>query len=830
MQVKDPKPGRYSPKCPKCQRKFALSVPQAAGEEPTVNALGVETPEVTLAPQPEADPDQTADALDPNATGAFLAPGETGTSPTRLGEGANVTQAARVAATDATGEFRANAAAGGAHEGMPTSLGGYQIVKPLGQGGMGAVYLARQVSLDRNVAVKTMKPQLAQDARFVARFTREAYAAAQLVHHNVVQIHDIGAERDINYFSMEFVKGLTLGELVKRNGPLDVTVAVGYMLQAARGLKFAHDQGMVHRDIKPDNLMLNEHGIVKVTDLGLVKTADSRETAEEFARGGAASAGSQATNITRVGAAMGTATYMAPEQARNAASVDARADIYSLGCTLYVLVTGRPPFAGQTALEVITKHASEPIVPPDLIVKRVPKSLSDIILRMVAKKPEDRYQNMGEVIRVLEGFLGVDGGAPFSPRQEHAQVLEEAVAEFSGAPVAKLRSRLILGIFVGSALLVLLLAVLGKFLLAGGLVGVVVLSAASYFVLTGIKQRTHLFLTTRALILGSSWSDWLIGAVSIVLCMTLLYVFGLHWIWLGVCVVSVGLALGLYTAFDRKLESARRPAVDKVERMLKEMRLSALDEDALRQFVCKYSGERWEELYEHLFGYEAKLQARERWGKGDRGLLRPKHGAWRDPLVRWLVARRQARQAARERKYLAKVEERGLKASGMDAAQARKQAEESAIATMQKAHPQIRIDTSRNRSLGLKSILSPKLRFLPGVILVSTCLMWLHQNHILHDVGNVASQTIEQAQQQGATDETARQVKQQVQQAASSIWERARNAKPLRLPIVPASLGSFLGSVKAGLAGLLLILSAFCTDWKKIAVCLVGAGLAIAFL
>jgi serine/threonine protein kinase len=133
---------------------------------------------------------------------------------------------------------------------------------------MGAVYLARQNSLDRNVALKVLAPNLARDPSFVARFTREAYAAAQLTHHNVVQIHDIGAQEDVHFFSMEFVEGQTLSHLIEENGKVDVEQAVGFALQAARGLRYAHDHGLIHRDIKPENLLLNDQGIVKVADPG----------------------------------------------------------------------------------------------------------------------------------------------------------------------------------------------------------------------------------------------------------------------------------------------------------------------------------------------------------------------------------------------------------------------------------------------------------------------------------------------------------------------------------------------------------------------------------
>ena len=284
------------------------------------------------------------------------------------------------------------------------TLGGYQVLKLLGRGGMGAVYLARQTSLDRLVAVKVMLPKAAANPAFVARFTREAYAAAQLVHHNVVQIYDIGSAKNTHYFSMEYVKGESLMTLVRREGKLDPERAVGYILQAVRGLKYGHDRGMIHRDVKPDNLLINDQGIVKVADMGLVKLADDLETAA--VPNDAAQAQPEApAGLTRAGFALGTPSYMAPEQAANSSSAGPAADVYSLGCTLYVLLTGQPPFVGQTAIEVLTQHATAPVVRPDALVERVPKALADVLVKMLAKKPEDRYPDMGAVIAALETYL-----------------------------------------------------------------------------------------------------------------------------------------------------------------------------------------------------------------------------------------------------------------------------------------------------------------------------------------------------------------------------------------------------------------------------------------
>ncbi len=237
---------------------------------------------------------------------------------------------------------------------------------------------------------------------------REAYAAAQLTHHNVVQIYDLSSSGQTNFFSMEFVEGRSLAEVVDKQGRLPPAEAIGYTIQAARGLEFAHRHGMIHRNVKPANLLLNDQGIVKVADLGLVKTPQLLESEGDQPpagdRAGVSLADARA-NVTIANVAMGTPAYMSPEQAENAAGVDHRADIYSLGCTLYALLTGQPPFQGATVLEVITRHKTAPVVRPDALVKGLPPGLSEIVLKMVAKNPGQRYQTLGEAIGDLEDFL-----------------------------------------------------------------------------------------------------------------------------------------------------------------------------------------------------------------------------------------------------------------------------------------------------------------------------------------------------------------------------------------------------------------------------------------
>jgi serine/threonine protein kinase len=431
----------------------------------------------------------------------------------------------------------------------PTALGGYQVLKQLGQGGMGTVYLARQLSLDRNVALKTMNPQWAESPLFLARFTREAYAAAQLVHHNVVQIYDIGEDKGIPFFSMEFVPGTNLAHLVAEKGRLDVEEAVGYVLQAARGLKYAHDQGMVHRDVKPDNLMLNDQGIIKVADLGLVKTPAAADDETGYEAG--AQKACEAVDATAVGVAMGTPSYMAPEQGTNAAGVDHRADVYSLGCTLYVLLTGRPPFEGKTAMEVITKHRSEPIVRPEVLVSRVPREVSEILLKMLAKKPEHRFADLSEVIHALEQFLGVQSSGAFTPREEHANALEASVKEFNGAPAAQIRSGAAPVFFAVCGVLFLLTLILGWGKLAACALGLGLFTGLFSFLLSGFTNKSHLFLTFRELVFDSRWTDWLAWTTGILLAGGLLYVFGLLWMWVVVLIFSLALAAVYHVLIDR---------------------------------------------------------------------------------------------------------------------------------------------------------------------------------------------------------------------------------------------------------------------------------------
>lgn len=275
----------------------------------------------------------------------------------------------------------------GRHRGF--YLGKYKLLDHLGSGGMSNVYLAQHVLMQRRVAIKVLPHNRVSDATYLAQFHVEAQAAAALDHRNIVRAFDLDCEGKIHYFVMEYVEGRDLHALVSQDGPLDYHTAANFIAQAAAGLEHAHQRGLVHRDIKPANLLVDREGVVKVLDMGLAKfTCESRAAPSILAEH-----------------VLGTADYLAPEQAVNSQTVDHRADIYALGCTFYYLLTGHPPFVAGTSLERMTAHRQDE--PPSVLVDRpdAPATLVTICQRMMEKSPVDRYASAEEVRRALAAWL-----------------------------------------------------------------------------------------------------------------------------------------------------------------------------------------------------------------------------------------------------------------------------------------------------------------------------------------------------------------------------------------------------------------------------------------
>jgi len=288
--------------------------------------------------------------------------------------------------------------------------GRYRIIRKLGAGGMANVYLAEDQELGRSVAIKILDGRHAADNSFIERFRREAKNAAGLSHPNIVSIYDRGEAEGTYYIAMEYLSGRSLKELIVSRGPTPIKIAVDYTRQMLAALGFAHRNGIVHRDIKPHNVVVDSDGRLKVTDFGIARSG--------------------ASQMTEVGSIIGTAQYLSPEQARGA-PVDQRSDVYSVGVVLYEMLTGKVPFTGDTPLEIAMKHLSEVPVPPSETREDVPEDLDYIVLRALAKDPEDRYQTAEEMDADL---ARVQRGLSVSSETADAATAVLAGAGISGAP------------------------------------------------------------------------------------------------------------------------------------------------------------------------------------------------------------------------------------------------------------------------------------------------------------------------------------------------------------------------------------------------------------
>jgi len=294
---------------------------------------------------------------------------------------------------------------------MDERIGQYTTVEELGRGGMGVVYKAHDPSLDRFVAIKVLGTHLTEDPEYVQRFSREARAAAALNHPNIVQIYTIGEDAGRHYFVMEYVKGTSVQQLIRTEGRLDPARAAGIVLQAASGLAAAHGAGILHRDIKPGNLMVDERGIVKIADFGLALAPEA------------------ATRLTATGMLMGTPGYLSPEQCLDQ-GVDKRSDIYSLGATFFEMLTGRTPFTADSPLALLRKIVE--LQPPDLgeLAPDVAPEVRRIVSRMMAKDPAERYQECEEIVGDLRRWMEASGAGAAIPAEGASRA---AAAVASGA-------------------------------------------------------------------------------------------------------------------------------------------------------------------------------------------------------------------------------------------------------------------------------------------------------------------------------------------------------------------------------------------------------------
>ena len=295
----------------------------------------------------------------------------------------------------ATAEGKSNAAAAAAALVPGAVLGNYKILDTLGEGGMGVVLKAQHVRMERLVALKVLRGQATESPAAIKRFQQEVRAAARLSHPNIVTAFDADDVNGLHFLVMEYVNGENLADYLSQRGRLDAAQAVDFVIQTAKGLEYAHGEGVVHRDIKPGNLLLDKRGAIKILDMGLASIRETQDAGQDQVH----------ADVTQANQLLGTFDYMPPEQAVDPRSVDHRADIYSLGCTLFRLLTGQLPYRGENPLKKIFAHRDEPI--PSLRDHRpeVPLELDRIFKKMLAKSPEDRYQRRGDVIAALQSCL-----------------------------------------------------------------------------------------------------------------------------------------------------------------------------------------------------------------------------------------------------------------------------------------------------------------------------------------------------------------------------------------------------------------------------------------
>jgi serine/threonine-protein kinase len=320
------------------------------------------------------------------------------------------------------------------------TLAGYEILQRVGRGGMGTVYQARQVSLDRIVAFKVLSSGLARDEEFIRQFHEEVRAAAQLVHPNIVQALDVGAVGDIRYFVMEYVPGGSVEDRLDREHRIAPDRAVPMLVDVARGLRYTESRSVIHRDIKPDNLMFAESGVVKIIDMGIARLLGKKR------------------HLVQRDGVFGSPHFIAPEQAAGD-KIDNRADLYSLGASSYRMLSGRTMFTGESQNEIMAKHVNEEPKPLKEVAPWVPSRLCDLVMVLVEKNPNDRFASADEVLKALETL---SAGGPVVPRPTELRRVPVTRDTTRHARYKKQRRNVMLltGVILGLVLLVILILVI----------------------------------------------------------------------------------------------------------------------------------------------------------------------------------------------------------------------------------------------------------------------------------------------------------------------------------------------------------------------------------
>ncbi len=866
LNIGSAKPGKYQPKCKHCGRSFRLRISDETPPRTAVAKLPTPTPttdhnaatriiEATIdAGATHAAIDATVDAsagathaaIDATVDGGAVT--EATTAGTLIAESSPYISVSRSASASAAVSASHSAASvrrgnqpvaksntvnkDAAAELPAERLGGYRLQRLLGRGAMGEVYEARQISLDRPVALKTIRASIADNASSLARFTREAYAAAQLTHHNVVQIYDFGEDRGKHYFSMEWVRGGPLSDLVRAKGALEPRLAASYTLQAARGLAYAHRSGMVHRDVKPANLLLTDEGVVKVADLGLVKIPDLPEPATDGVGNTktALSAAASGTEVTMHGTAVGTPAYMSPEQSADAATVDHRADIYSLGCSLFYLLAGRPPFEGSQISEVIKNHIHQS--PPKItsINPLVPPELEQMIERAMAKRPSDRYSTLAEMITELESFLDIRGEGAFSPTRHQADEWGRIVGLYTASARVVSPMLLVVMVLTAGLLMSLISIMIGWRWIATGPTTVL---AAIITAMALLTQDSHspVVAHVRSWIGTLRWLDWAITVIAAIVAILVVVFIGM---WPGVLLGMVaGVAVGAacYFGMLSRHSTAADEAIKAAELFIRDLRLAGSDEDGVRDFCARYGGKQWQSLYERLFGYSSLVKQRQLLAT-DRAFREPTGSSLRDKFCAKMAAMTAANRTINDQSKLEKIERKGLRAEGMSEADAAERAYQMAAALIEASKTRAdsggvyqadsvavaaakrkrfkemmaearsgKYQKKRDRLAPLKLLMGAPTRLAAGLLLLAVFAMWGNSQGLFNSIKEIDMSAL----RSGQIDLN------QISDAANTMAAQAQSVDN-----APATMGAMTVSSpwSMGIAGLLLCVSVISSGWK----------------
>jgi eukaryotic-like serine/threonine-protein kinase len=775
IAIRAPRAGRFRSKCPKCSALFAVLVPEEEGASPVVASLGA-APVVAPA-EPEPDPDETVTQEIPRNLAAMM--------PQKPAPVEETVDERLDPAGEAEPPFQ-----------PPRSLGGYRVGRRLGPIRVGASFGARRTSTGREVALAVVRPRWTAEARFVARFAREAFAAGHLDHPNLIPPVDLGVDRGFAFVASEALDGEPLANPRAREG-FDRTARVSAILHAARALRQAHEQGIYHRDLSLDRIRVDEAGLIGLADMGVGLTPETPEPSA----------------VAPIPLA-GSPPVVAPEPP-SAAFV--REDIAALGRALHSLIGGSQ---GDRALT---------------------PGLAGVTRRMLGEGPDAGYPDLGAVVRALEAELGVAGA--FLPRDDESSAFEGCARAFETAPLADLRPKVALGSAAVLGLFAALMLLAGRPMPALGALGFGAIVAASTVALRGYFGRDPLFDRARELLLGGTRGDLLTVTASVALLVAALAASSLLGFWIFLGLLAAGLAAARYHALDRPVEQARAEPIARATALIRGLRRLGVDEDSIRRFACRQGGARWEEFFEALFGYEALRSARARWGPDAGGRRRPRFAPWRDPIIDAIDARLEARRDDRLRVLFQALEERNLEARGINLLTARRKSRRIAEAIVAFGRESRRLGDAplgaplmdalnrvalrpddylttaeSEEQVGppiwrealdavIRVLFGARTRFLLGVVFLAGFLLWMHQNALI-SAEEIQKATVNATADREKAVADAQEIGRKIAAGVQGVADASTETKALELAGLPPTLARRLDGFGLGVAGLILVVSA----------------------